>query len=104
MCRETISRQVLTFTEIKPVEPGRWKFALEATFLAAVSLTVVGVVLSPSLAIIGLTGAFLATIARSRPWRERFLILSTMYVGYLASVTLGALTGSRPWLLTSSSS
>ncbi|UIJ34682.1 FUSC family protein [Allobranchiibius sp. GilTou73] len=97
---ETVSRQVLTFTEIKPVEPGRWKFALEATFLAAVSLTVISLVLSPSLAIIGLTGAFLATIARSRPWRERLIILSTMYVGYLASVTLGALTGSRPWLLT----
>ena len=96
---EAVSRQVLTFTEVKPA-PGRWKFALQATLFTAIALVVVAVVVSPKLAIIGLTGAFLATIAASRPWRTRAVILAAMYVGYIASVTLGALTGGRPWLLT----
>lgn len=96
---ETVTRQVMAFTEIAPA-PGRWRFALEATFLTAVALVTVSLVVSPSLSIIGLTGAFLAVTARSRPLRARAAILAVMYAGYLISVTLGALTGSRPWLLT----
>lgn len=96
---DTVARQVVAFTEIKSA-PGRWKFAIEATFLAAVALTTVSLVVSPKLAIIALTGAFLAITARSRPLRARALILSVMYLGYVISVTLGAITGSRPWLLT----
>lgn len=96
---ETLARHVMAFTEITPA-PGRWRFALEATFLTAVSLVTVSIVVSPALSIIGLTGAFLAVTARSRPLRARAAILAVMYAGYLISVTLGALTGSRPWLLT----
>ncbi len=96
---DALAHQLMAFTEIKSA-PGRWRFALEATFLAATSLTVVSLVFSPSLAIVGLTGAFLAVTARTRPLRARAMILAIMYLGYLISVAAGALTGSRPWLLT----
>lgn len=96
---DSVARQVMAFAEIKSA-PGRWRFALEATFLTAVSLTVVSLFFSPSLAIVGLTGAFLAVTARTRPLRARATILAIMYSGYLISVAAGALTGSRPWLLT----
>ncbi len=98
---DSVARQVMAFTEIKSA-PGRWRFAVEATFLAAISLTVVSLVFSPSLAIVGLTGAFLAVTARTRPLRARATILAIMYCGYVISVAAGALTGSRPWLLTMS--
>ncbi len=96
---EALSRQVLAFTEIKPA-PGRWRFALRATFLAAVALFSVALTMAPTLAVVGLTGGFLATTAPTRPWRERTVVLGVMYPLYVLSVWLGAVTGERPWLLT----
>lgn len=96
---EVISRQFLTFTRVKSA-PGRWKFALHATAITAVAVTLIGLVFGVTLGLAGLTGAFVGLIAMDRPIRSRLLILGGMDTAYVAGVALGALTGHEPVLLT----
>lgn len=96
---ETINRQLLAFTEVKPA-PGRWKFALHVLAIVIVAIALISLLLGPSMGLIGLTGAFLGFVARTRPIRSRVVILAGMCVTYIVGVALGALTGGEPVLLT----
>ncbi|TWP35268.1 FUSC family protein [Leekyejoonella antrihumi] len=96
---DTLVRELLSFTEVKPA-PGRWRFALHATTCVTVAIIVLAVVLGPRLGIIGLTGAFLGFSAAAKPWRSRLPVLAVTAAAYVAFVTLGALAGSNPILLT----
>lgn len=96
---EAINRQLLTFAEVKPA-PGRWKFALHVLTIVTVAIAVVSALLGPSMGLIGITGAFLGFIAQARPIRSRMVILAGLNLTYIACVSLGALVGSRPVLLT----
>lgn len=96
---EAINRQLLAFAEIKPA-PGRWKFALHVLAIVIVAITLISVLLGPSLGLVGITGAFLGFVANTRPVRSRIVILSGMCAAYVLGVTLGALVGSEPVLLT----
>jgi len=93
------SRELLSFTEVKPA-PGRWRFALHATTSVTVAIVVLALVLGPSNGIIGLTGAFLGFSASTKPWRSRLPVLVVTAVAYVLFVTLGALAGNDPILLT----
>lgn len=96
---EAISRQLLVFTEIKPA-PGRWKHSLHVLTIVTIAVTLISVFLGASMGLVGLTGAFLGFVARTRPVRSRLVILTGMCLTYVAGVTLGALTGNDPVLLT----
>lgn len=96
---EAINRQLLTFAEIKPA-PGRWKFALHVLTIVVVAVTLISVLLGPSMGLVGITGAFLGFIAQSRPVRSRLVILAGLDVTYILCVSVGALVGSDPVLLT----
>lgn len=96
---ETVSRHLLTFTEVKSV-PGRWKFALSAMVCTAVAIAVVAGFVGIKLALLGTTGAFIGLVAPDRPARSRIPILLGMIAFYAVSVTIGALTGDSPVLLT----
>ncbi|WP_446664629.1 FUSC family protein [Flexivirga sp. B27] len=96
---EAINRQLLAFAEIKSA-PGRWKFALHVLTIVIVAVTVISVLLGPSMGLIGITGAFLGFIAQSRPIRSRLVILGCLNATYIAWVAVGALVGSEPVLLT----
>ncbi|RNI21154.1 FUSC family protein [Flexivirga caeni] len=99
LAAETINRQLLAFAEIKPA-PGRWKFALHVLAIVIVAITLVGVLLGPSMALIGIIGAFIGFIAQSRPIRSRIVILAGLDITYIVCVAVGALVGSNPVLLT----
>lgn len=96
---EAINRQLLAFAEIKPA-PGRWKFALHVLTIVIVAITLISVLLGPSMGLVGITGAFLGFIAQSRPLRSRIVILACLNVTYVVCVAIGALVGSQPVLLT----
>ncbi|TWE09448.1 FUSC family protein [Rudaeicoccus suwonensis] len=94
-----LSRQVMTFAEVKPA-PGRWKFALHATAITAVAVALISLILGPALALVGLLGAFLGVVASNRPIRNRLVILSAMDATYIVGTALGTLVGESPVLLT----
>lgn len=96
---EAINRQLLAFAEIKPA-PGRWKFALHVLTIVIVAVTLISLLMGPSMGLIGITGAFLGWIAQARPIRSRIVILTGLNVTYIGGVALGALVGSQPVLLT----
>ncbi len=92
-------RHLVDFTEVKPA-PGRWKFALHATATVTVAVVVLTAVLGPRNGLIGLTGAFLGFSAPTTPWRTRLPVLTGTAAGYVLAVTLGALAGGSPAVLT----
>lgn len=96
---EAFTRHLLAFAEVKPA-PGRWKFALHVVAIVAVAVTLISVLLGPSLGLVGITGAFLGFVARTRPVRSRIVILAGMCLTYIVGITLAALVGSEPVLLT----
>lgn len=96
---ESLNRQLMAFTEVKPA-PGRWKFSLHVLAIVIVAIALISVLMGPSMALIGLTGAFLGFVAQSRPIRSRLVILSGMCLTYVVGVTIAALVGSEPVLLT----
>lgn len=96
---DTVSRHLLTFTEVKPA-PGRWKFALSACVCAALAVGVIALFTGIGVALLGTTGAFIGLVAPDRPARSRVPILLGMIAFYAVSTTVGALTGDSPLLLT----
>ena len=96
---EALTRHLLAFAEVKPA-PGRWKFALHVLAIVIVAVTLISVLLGPSMGLVGITGAFLGFVALTRPVRSRIVILAGMCATYIVGVALAALAGSEPVLLT----
>ncbi|GAB3486173.1 FUSC family protein [Flexivirga lutea] len=96
---EALNRQLLAFAEVKPA-PGRWKFALHVLAIVVVAVTLISLLLGPSMGLVGITGAFLGWIAQSRPIRSRLVILAGLDLTYIVCVAVGALVGDDPVLLT----
>lgn len=97
--RDTLSKQVATFTMVKPA-PGRWKFALRITISCAVALAVVAVVIGPRAALLGINGATMSVTAGARPWRARVIILGIMDLAFAIACFIAANVGGDPVLLT----
>ncbi|GAB3586249.1 FUSC family protein [Calidifontibacter terrae] len=96
--RSAIGDQLTTFTEIKS-SPGRWKAALRATIMTAITVVVVGLIFGKSLALLGITGSFIGNSVPNRPWRSRLQILAWMDAVYLVGCGLAVLVGNEPVLL-----
>lgn len=96
---DAAGRHLVDFTKVKPA-PGRWKFALHATATVTVAVVVLTLALGPRNGMIGLTGAMLGFSAPSTPWRTRLPVLTGTAICYVLAVTLGALAGGSPVILT----
>lgn len=96
--QSALGAQLASFTEVKSA-PGRWKPALRATVMSAMTALVVGLFFGKSLALLGLTGSFIGNSVPNRPWRSRLLILTWMNLIYVAGCALAVLVSDNPALL-----
>ncbi len=96
--RSAIGAQLSTFAEIKS-SPGRWKPALRATVMTAITVLAVGLVYGKSLALLGITGSFIGNTVTERPWRSRLRVLVWMDLAYVIGCALAVLAGASPVLL-----
>ncbi len=96
---ETAGRHLIGFTEVKPA-PGRWRFATHATASVTIAIVVLTIVLGPRIGLVGLTAAILGFSAADKPLRTRTPVLAATAAAYVIAVTLGALAGGKPVILT----
>lgn len=93
-----LSREVVRFVEVKPARGTRIK-ALHALCVGVVTIGVLSLLYGVPMALLGMTGIFVAISAFDRSQRSRIRVLTAIAIAYTVVVALGALTSLLPlWL------